>query len=287
MIWLRAKEVIAVRRPALMDRIDSFKKQSGRPPGLAVVLVGEDPASQVYVAGKMKACEKVGLFHREVRLSERASLKEVLKEVEKLNAAKDIDGYLVQLPLPKGLDAEKVTHSVDPEKDADGLTPLNLGRLFVNRPLVTPCTPQGVIDMLSHYNIPLEGQKAVVVGRSQIVGKPMAHLLLQQNATVSIVHSKTKSLSEYTREADIVVVAAGQPEFLGKEDFKKGAVVVDVGIHRKDGGLCGDVRSAELEGHVAALSPVPGGVGPMTIQKLLENAVTLAEHRWQVQNGSF
>lgn len=285
MVWLRAKEVIAVRRPALMGRIESFKEKAGRPPGLAVVLVGDDPASQVYVAGKMKACQQVGLFHKEVRLSQSAALSEVLKEVEKLNSDKEIDAYLVQLPLPKGLDAEKVTHSVDPDKDADGLTPLNLGRLFVNRPIVTPCTPQGVMDMLAHYNIPLEGQRAVVVGRSQIVGKPMAHLLLQANASVSIVHSKTKSLREYTRQADIVVVAAGQPELLGREDFKEGAVVVDVGIHRKKDGLCGDVRSAELEGYVSALSPVPGGVGPMTIQKLLENAVTLAEYRWQRDHG--
>lgn len=280
MVWLRGKEVIAARRPSLIQRIEDFQRLAGRPPGLAVVLVGEDPASQVYVRGKLKACEKAGIFHKEVRLSAEAKESEVLKELEKLNRNPQVDAYLVQLPLPQHLDAQKIIAHIDPLKDADGLTPLNLGGLITGRGAVTPCTPQGIVSMLEHYKIALEGKRAVVVGRSQIVGLSMAHLLLRKNATVTVTHSKTESLEEHTRSADLVIVAAGRPRLLGKSDFKKGAVVVDVGIHREEGEkvqLFGDVRTEELDGHVFAATPVPGGVGPMTIHTLLENAVRLAE----------
>ena len=185
----------------------------------------------------------------------------------------------MQFPLPHGLSQDRVLEAISPQKDADGLTFANLGYLLAGKATVQPCTPHGVMQILAHYGIGLAGRHAVVVGRSHIVGKPMAQMLLNADATVTVCHSKTQNLAQYTRQGDVVVVAAGRPNFLGRDDFKPGAVVVDVGIHRLAGGLCGDVRFAELEGQVSAATPVPGGVGPMTIAMLLENTLRLAEQR--------
>ena len=281
---LDGKEVSKARREALKDRIERFVGKNGRPPGLAVVLVGEDPASQVYVGGKEKACLQVGLESFRHDLSVKTSQQELERVLRGLNEDETVDGILVQFPLPKGLDKEAVLRVLSPEKDADGLSAENLGLLWGGCPRVAPCTPSGVMSILKHYDISVEGKKAVVVGRSHLVGLPMAHLLLTANATVTTCHSRTSDVSAHLREADIVVLAAGQPRLFGKEDFKKDAIVVDVGIHRLEEPiqgkkLCGDVRFEELEGHVQAATPVPGGVGPMTITTLLENTVRLAELR--------
>lgn len=279
---LDGKQVAESRRQALKSKVEQFTKGRGRAPGLTVILVGDDPASQVYVNNKIKACEATGIASKLEKLPSTIQAPALKAVIDRLNGDPLVDGILLQLPLPKGLDAEECIQWISPEKDADCLTEQNLGRLWSGRPLTTPCTPWGVIAILEHYKIPTEGKNAVVVGRSNIVGKPMAHLLVQANATVTICHSKTKNLSDYTKHADIVVVAAGKPELLGKGDFAKNATVIDVGIHRKPGktgkgSLCGDVRLNELEGIVSAGTPVPGGVGPMTIAMLLENTLTLAE----------
>ncbi len=270
------------RQVQLKEKILKFREENGRAPGLAVVIVGEDPASQVYVRNKVKTCLALGIesFHFEVPgdISEAA----LSSKIHELNGDSKVDGILVQLPLPKHLDADKILELIRPEKDPDGLTTGNLGLLFAGRKRVAPCTPWGVMAILDHYEIPVTGKNVVVIGRSNIVGKPQAMLMLEKNATVTICHSKTVNLFEHTRRADIVVVAAGQPRFIGRDAFKAGAVVVDVGIHRPatgdfSGKLCGDVRFEELEGHAAAATPVPGGVGPMTIQMLMENTLRLAE----------
>lgn len=278
---LDGKLVAEQRRQRLKARAEKFTNTHGRPPGLVVILVGEDPASQVYVGNKLKACQATGFFSREERLPATATMEQIKAVIERLNKDPEVDGMILQLPLPKGLKAETAIEWIAPDKDADCLTSVNLGRLWQGRAVTTPCTPWGVMAILEHYRIPVEGRTAVVVGRSNIVGKPMAHLLTQANATVTVCHSKTRNLSDHTRHADIVVVAAGQPEFLGRGDFAKGAIVIDVGIHRKERNgkkaLCGDVRLGEIEDTVSAATPVPGGVGPMTIAMLLENTMALAE----------
>ena len=279
---LDGKLVSEARRKALAAAISELKFKESVVPGLAVVLVGDDPASQVYVANKIKSCKEVGIQSFEHRVPKDISSGQLKAVIEKLNQDPHVHGILVQLPLPKHLSSDEVLGWILPAKDADCLTTENLGRLWSGRPLTVPCTPAGVMAILQHYKISVVGLEAVVVGRSHIVGRPMAHLLTDANATVTICHSKTKNLSEHTRRADLVVVAAGQPEFLGATDFKKGAVVIDVGIHRKSapGGkslLCGDVRFKELEDIAKAATPVPGGVGPMTITMLLENTLTLAK----------
>lgn len=281
---LEGKPVSEVRRKLIAGQSSAFKKKSGRSPGLAVILVGEDPASQVYVANKLKACHEVGIRSIEHKLPENTMAKHLKEVVDELNADPNVDGILMQLPLPKHLKSDEAIGWISPSKDADCLTPQNLGLLWSGKALTTPCTPWGVMVILEHYKINPSGMNAVVIGRSNIVGKPMAHLLTQANATVTVCHSKTKDLREHTLKADLVVVAAGQPEFVGKGDFKKDAIVIDVGIHRKPGKdgkskLCGDVRLKELDGVIKAGTPVPGGVGPMTITMLMENTVRLAEAR--------
>jgi methylenetetrahydrofolate dehydrogenase (NADP+)/methenyltetrahydrofolate cyclohydrolase len=287
-IILDGKEVASVRRTELAKRVASLKVKTGRAPGLAVVLVGENPASQIYVKNKIKACKEAGIESFHVELSGSITQKDLHQEIDKLNLRGDVDGILVQLPLPKGLNETLATERILPAKDPDGLTSGNLGLLFAGRTRVAPCTPYGVMKILEHFKIKVAGQNAVVIGRSNIVGKPMAQLLLEADATVTIAHSKTTDLQSLTSAADIVVVAAGRPRFLGREFFRQGSVVVDVGIHRvaenenllingKRATICGDVRFEELVGHVSAVTPVPGGVGPMTIQMLLENTLKLAE----------
>lgn len=274
---LSGSKVAEKRRLEIKISVRQFTFERGRAPGLAVVLVGEDPASQVYVKNKIKACHDTGIQSFHHQLSARTSEDELLKLISKLNSQAEVDGILVQLPLPKHINTDRVISAIWPLKDADGLTPENMGLLMAGRPRVAPCTPQGVIEILNFYDIPIAGRSAVVVGRSQIVGRPMAQLLLLADATVTVAHSKTPDLRAVTKAADIVVVAAGRPRFLGREDFKKEAVVIDVGIHRQPEGLCGDVRTEELDGLVNAVTPVPGGVGPMTITMLLANTLKLAE----------
>lgn len=252
------------------EGLQRFKKK----PGLAVVLVGDDPASQVYVGGKIKACDEVGIASFEHRLPANTDFSTLKSVIETLNADVNVHGILVQLPLPKHLDEFAVISLIDPRKDPDGLTTHNLGLLIQGKQHIASCTPAGVMEILKYYAYDVSGMSAVVIGRSRIVGLPMAQLLLQANATVTTAHSKTKDLKAITSKADIVVAAAGQREHFGKDYFKPGAIVIDVGIHRTGKKLSGDVKYDELS-HVAACTPVPGGVGPMTITMLLKNTVTL------------
>jgi len=267
-------------REELKKRIDEFRNKRGRSPGLSVILVGQNPASQIYVKNKEKACEEVGIKSVRHDLPADTSFEKLKSLVEKINRDEKVDGLLIQLPLPSHLDAAKVIELVDPRKDVDCLTHENMGLLFSGKPRVKTCTPYGCMKILEHYKIPVAGQRAVVMGRSNIVGKPVAMLLMEAGATVTICHSKTRDLRSHTLSADILVVAVGKPGVVGREDIKKGAVVIDVGINRiPSGKVTGDVRYDELEGWAAAATPVPKGVGPMTITMLLQNTLELAEQR--------
>lgn len=255
-------------------------REHGVHPGLVVMLVGEDPASQVYVRNKERASEKIGINSRVLRLPADISEKELLDLIEEYNQNDDFHGILVQLPLPKHIDADKVLLAIDPEKDVDGFHPMNIGKLFTGQPRMIPCTPYGIIKMFEAYDIQLEGKKAMVIGRSNIVGKPMAHLLLDKNATVTIGHSRTKELAAEAREADILVVAIGRGNFVTKEFIKPGAVVIDVGMNRDENGkLIGDVKFDEVAPIASYITPVPGGVGPMTITMLLFQTVQAAKRK--------
>ena len=254
--------------------VESSAEAAGRPPGLAVLRVGDDPASAVYVANKEKACGRIGVASFGAHLAADTPQTELLSAIEDLNADSRVDGILLQLPLPSGLDEGPLLQAIDPQKDADGLHTLNLGRLLKGESGPRSCTPAGVMAMLRSQGIEPEGKRAVVIGRSILVGQPMALMLQAANATVTVVHSRTTDLAAHTREAEIVVVAAGRPGIIGAEHIRPGAAVVDVGIHRKpEGGLCGDVRADEVDPVAAVLSPVPGGVGPMTVTMLLVNTV--------------
>jgi len=243
-------------------------------PGLAVVLVGENPASEVYVCNKIKACNEVGIKSLDNKLPETTSEAELLKLIEKLNNDKNVHGILVQLPLPKQIDSEKVLNAIDPSKDVDGFHPVNLGRLLSGQNGLRPCTPLGVMDLIDSTGVDIKGKNAVVVGRSNIVGKPVAVMLLERHATVTVCHSRTQDLPGVVRNADIVVAAIGKPDFIKGAWIKKGAVVIDVGINRLEGGkLTGDVDFKEALKNAAWITPVPGGVGPMTIAMLLKNTV--------------
>ena len=277
-----AKEV-EVRLGAVVSAAAS---SVARPPGLAVIRVGDDPASAVYVANKEKACARIGVASYGAHLSASTPQSEVLKIIQELNADPKVDGILLQLPLPDGLDETALLQAIDPEKDADGLHTLNLGRLLKGEPGPRSCTPAGVMALLRSNGIDPAGKRAVVIGRSILVGQPMALMLQAANATVTVAHSRTADLLAHTRDADILVVAAGRPEMIGSDHVPPGAAVVDVGIHRKpEGGLCGDVRSAEVEPIAAALSPVPGGVGPMTVTMLLVNTVVAWCRRHDLEHG--
>jgi methylenetetrahydrofolate dehydrogenase (NADP+)/methenyltetrahydrofolate cyclohydrolase len=243
---------------------------------LDVILVGDDPASITYVASKERDSEEVGIESRVHRFSAGVSQEELSGLVGRLNEDKAISGFFIQLPLPEGLDSLTLISSITPSKDVDGLSPESAGRLAVGLPSLLPCTPHGVIQLLKRNGIELSGREAVVVGRSNLVGKPLAQLLLRENATVTLCHSRTRDLPEVTRRADILVVASGKREMIGAEHVGEGAVVVDVGIHRKQEGLVGDVRFDEVEPRSAWISPVPGGVGPMTRAMLLHNTVMAA-----------
>jgi methylenetetrahydrofolate dehydrogenase (NADP+)/methenyltetrahydrofolate cyclohydrolase len=252
-------------------------KERGVPVRLDVILVGNDPASITYVASKERDSEEVGIESRVHRFSAGVSQEELAGLVARLNEDTAVSGYFIQLPLPEGLDSMPLISSITPSKDVDGLSPESVGRLAVGLPSLLPCTPHGVLQLLRRNGIELSGHEAVVVGRSNLVGKPLAQLLLRENATVTLCHSRTRNLPEVTRRADILVVAAGKREMIGAEHVKEGAVVVDVGIHRKqEGGLVGDVRFDEVEQRASWISPVPGGVGPMTRAMLLHNTVMAA-----------
>jgi methylenetetrahydrofolate dehydrogenase (NADP+)/methenyltetrahydrofolate cyclohydrolase len=267
----RLAAAIEARLAALIADVQPI---AGRPPGLAVLRVGDDPASGVYVANKEKACQRIGIRNLGAHLAATTPAAEVLSRIHHLNADPAVDGILLQLPLPDGLVEGPLLEAIDPDKDADGLHTLNLGRLLKGESGPRSCTPAGVMALLADAGVPLAGKRAVVVGRSILVGQPMALMLQAANATVSIAHSRTTDLAELTRQAEVLVVAAGRPRMIGAEHVRPGAVVVDVGIHRRpEGGLCGDVRFEEVEPLVSALSPVPGGVGPMTVAMLLVNTV--------------
>jgi methylenetetrahydrofolate dehydrogenase (NADP+)/methenyltetrahydrofolate cyclohydrolase len=261
-------------REDLARDVHDFRQRTGVTPGLAVILVGDDPASAVYVKNKKKACDTAGLMVDDYALPASTSQKDLLSLIDKVNQDTNIHGILVQLPLPGHIDSEAVLHAVDPHKDADGFHPYNIGRLVEGHPIFIPCTPKGVIKMIQSTGQSIEGKRAVVLGRSNIVGKPVAMLLLHQHATVTICHSRTKDLAAVCREADIVVAAIGKAEFVKGDMVKDGAVVVDVGINRRDsGGLVGDVDFEAVRQHAGWISPVPGGVGPMNIAMLLQNTV--------------
>lgn len=280
---LLGKPVAEQIRNEVAEGVQKFTQKYARVPHLTVVLVGDDVASGVYVRSKSKACEAVGMKSSTILLPGSISESELAQKVSALNADPEVDGILIQLPLPSHIPTENILNLVDPLKDVDAFTTASSGAIFKDQALVYPCTPFGVMRMLKHYHIPVAGKKVVVIGRSQIVGKPMAMLMLKENATVTICHSKTLDLQKHTAAADIVVVAAGKKEFLGRSAFSAHTVVIDVGIHGSGTGgqISGDVKFAEVDGFVAAASPVPGGVGPLTIAVLLENTLKLAEARCQ------
>ena len=250
---------------------------SGVRPGLAVALVGEDPASKVYVGNKTKACERLGIASFPYELPEETSEEEILRLIAELNARKDVHGILVQLPLPKHIDSKKVLLALDPAKDVDGFHPINVGYLFIDQSPLPPCTPSGIMELLKRAGVELKGKHAVVVGRSNIVGKPVAIMLLKEHATVTICHSRTVDLPEVCRSADVLVAAVGKPEMVKGDWIKPCAVVIDVGVNRVEGKLVGDVEFSAAVERAAAITPVPGGVGPMTISMLMRNTVNAAK----------
>ena len=258
-------------------------KEKGIDVSLAVILVGNDPASTVYVGNKKKACEYTGIISKSFELPEETTEDELLKLIDDLNKDETVNGILVQLPLPKHIDEDKVIRSINPDKDVDGFHPESVGRLSIGAPGFVSCTPAGIIHLLKRSNTELDGANVVVVGRSNIVGKPMAMLLLRENATVTVCHSHTKDLKEVCKKADVLVVAIGQPKFIDADYIKEGATVIDVGIHRIDGTkkLCGDVDYESAEKVAGKITPVPGGVGPMTIASLINNCYEAA----LMQNG--
>ncbi len=258
--------------------------RKGIQPGLAVVIVGDDPASRTYVNNKKKACAQVGIYSEEYALPAATTQQELMDLVEKLNQKKEINGILVQSPLPDGLDEEAVVEAIDPEKDVDAFHPSNVGRIMIGNFHFLPCTPAGVIELLRSQNIEIAGKNCVVIGRSNIVGKPMAMLLLHNNGTVTICHSRTKNLAEICRNADILVAAVGKPKFVTADMVKPGAVVIDVGMDRNENGkLCGDVDFANVEKIASYITPVPGGVGPMTIAMLLKNTIAAAKRQNSIE----
>lgn len=264
-------------REELKKEVEEISK-NGRTPGLAVVIVGDDPASRKYVNNKNRACREIGMVSREYVLSADTDEAELLELVEKLNNDPEIDGILVQLPLPRGIDERKIIDAISPDKDVDAFHPENVGKIMIGGGTFLPCTPAGIMELIKLTGIDVCGKECVVVGRSNIVGKPMSLLLLRENGTVTVCHSKTQDMKEITRQADILVVAIGKPKFVDETYVKEGAVVIDVGIHRDaQNKLCGDVDFEKVAPHTSAITPVPGGVGPMTIAMLMNNCVSSVE----------
>ncbi|HHU3815178.1 TPA: bifunctional methylenetetrahydrofolate dehydrogenase/methenyltetrahydrofolate cyclohydrolase [Streptococcus agalactiae] len=258
-------------------KVERLKEQHGIIPGLAVILVGDNPASQVYVRNKERSALEAGFKSETLRLSESISQEELIDIIHQYNEDKSIHGILVQLPLPQHINDKKIILAIDSKKDVDGFHPMNTGHLWSGRPMMVPCTPAGIMEMFREYHVDLEGKHAVIIGRSNIVGKPMAQLLLDKNATVTLTHSRTRNLSEVTKEADILIVAIGQGHFVTKDFVKEGAVVIDVGMNRDENGkLIGDVVFEQVAEVASMITPVPGGVGPMTITMLLEQTYQAA-----------
>jgi methylenetetrahydrofolate dehydrogenase (NADP+) / methenyltetrahydrofolate cyclohydrolase len=274
---ISGKEIAAETRRELKEKAERLGEE-GTIPGLAVILVGDDPASASYVRGKEKACREAGIYSEVDRTEDTISEKELLQKIDKLNNKDSIHGILVQLPLPDHISEEKIIEAISPEKDVDGFHPVNIGRMMIGKDSFLPCTPFGIIHMLKMKNIPIEGRHAVVVGRSNIVGKPVGQLLLNENATVTYCHSRTKDIREMTKQADIIVVAIGRAGFLDESYIKDGAVIIDVGINRtEEGKLTGDVDFESVKDKASYVTPVPGGVGPMTITMLMYNTLKAAE----------
>ena len=280
------REVAARVRAGVAERVASLTTGGARPPGLATVLVGDDPASAVYVAGKQRACAEVGIAAFDHRLPADTAQGEVADLIESLNADDSVNGILLQLPVPAPLDGPALTALIDPAKDVDGLTPISAGRLAQGLPGLRPCTPVGVLELLDAYDVPLEGAEAVVVGRSQLVGRPVAALLLERNATVTTCHSRTADLPGVCARADVLVAAVGVPRLVKADFVKPGATVVDVGLSREPDGLVGDVDFDAVAERAGLITPVPGGVGPMTVACLLRNTLTAAEAAGAVLAGA-
>lgn len=280
---ISGKDLSARLKAEMADRVSALKEKYGREPHLAVILVGEDPGSVSYVTGKAKASELVGIKNTTIRKPDTITEAELLELIATLNADDGVDGILVQLPLPKHIDENKVIEAISLEKDVDGFHPLNVAALWQKRPCTVACTPKGIIKLLKEAGEDIRGKYAVVVGRSNIVGLPVAKLLLDENATVTIAHSKTADLGEVTRRADILVVAVGHPHTITADMVKPGAVVIDVGVNRnpETGKLCGDVDTEAVEAVARCITPVPGGVGPMTITCLMENTIEAFERKYR------
>lgn len=274
---INGKEIGEKIRQSIAKRVEELKAK-GVTPGLAVILVGNNPASQTYVRNKHRSCEAIGIYSEVIKMDENTQEEELLEQIRQLNQRDDIHGILVQLPLPKHINEDHVIATIAPEKDVDGFSPISVGKMMLGQDTFLPCTPYGVMKLLEYSDIDVAGKHAVVVGRSHIVGKPVGQLLLQKDATVTYSHSKTKDLPSITKQADILVVAVGKANFIKKEHVKPGAVVIDVGINRDENNkLVGDVDFNEVEPIASHITPVPGGVGPMTITMLLYNTVQSAE----------
>ena len=278
--WIDGKQIAREIRSELKQKIQQEQKLGVPAPKLTVILVGEDPASQIYVNNKAKACGWIGMQSETIRMSAQTREEELLQKIQELNEDPSVNGILVQMPLPEGLDEKKVLLAIDPAKDVDGFHPMNVGKLASGDPeAMASCTPAGVIQILKRSGIRISGKYCVVAGRSNIVGKPMARLLLAENGTVTVCHSKTENMDQILKQADIFVSAIGKPEFFHGDQFKEGAVIIDVGIHRRDEGICGDVDFESCQGVASYITPVPGCVGPMTIAMLLYNTVRAWEHQ--------
>ena len=275
-IRMDGKMVSAKVRGSILEEVNKLKEQGVRP-GLAVIIVGEDPASQVYVRNKERACEECGFYSEKYALPEETTQEQLLELIEELNHNPRIDGILCQLPVPKHIDDQAIIDAISPEKDVDAFHPVNVGKIMVGNFDFLPCTPAGVMQLLEEYGIDPQGKNCVVIGRSNIVGKPMSMLLLHKHGTVTICHSRTKNLKEVCAQADILVAAVDKTDFVTADMVKEGATVIDVGMNRKDGKLCGDVCFDEVNEKAAYLTPVPGGVGPMTITMLMKNTLKAAK----------
>ncbi|CAJ1199615.1 Bifunctional protein FolD protein [Companilactobacillus paralimentarius] len=276
---LEGKKVAAALDETMTQRVAELKKK-GVTPGLAVILVGDNSASAVYVRNKKRRAEKLGINFQLIHFEKTVSEAELLSKIDELNNDQAVDGFIVQLPVPDHIDEDKVIEAIDPHKDVDGFTPISVGNLWIGTPLTKPATASGILMMLDHYNVDLDGKNVVIVGRSNIVGKPTAALMLDRNATVTITHSHTKNLKEITSKADVLVVAIGKAKFITQDYVKDQAIVIDVGMDRDENGkLCGDVDFEDVKDKAAMMTPVPGGVGPMTITALVDQVIELAEGR--------
>ena len=277
-IIIDGKELAKNIREGLKAEVKELKNADINPK-LAVIMVGDDKASKVYVKNKSKACEDVGIEYEEYLLPEKTKMQELLELIDKLNNDETVHGILVQSPLPKGLDANEAFKAISPKKDVDGFNPINVGKLSLNQDCFVSCTPYGIVKMLENYNIPIEGAHAVIIGRSNIVGKPLAKCLLNKNATVTVCHSKTKNLKEMTKQADILIAAIGKAKLITADMVKEGAAVIDVGINRTENGLVGDTDFDNIKEKASFITPVPGGVGPMTIAMLMTNVIKAAKQQ--------